>query len=210
VTRRFLALGDSYTIGEGVRVAERWPPRVAATIRKMGVQLDEPTIVAKTGWTTRELRSALDSMAPPLNEDFDIVSLLIGVNDQYRSLGVEAFRGGLLDLLSRVVRYAAGDATRVVIVSIPDWSVTPFARADARSPTTIAEEIDRFNAVTRDEARRIGAAFVDVTSITREARDDHTLLAPDGLHPSGAMYARWVLAITPVVAKALAQQPRRD
>lgn len=210
MTRRFLALGDSYTIGEGVGVADGWPMRLAAAIRKMGVQLDEPTIVAKTGWTTRELRTALDSTAPPLNEDFDIVSLLIGVNDQYRGLSVETFRGGLLDLLSRAVRYAAGDASRVVIISIPDWSVTPFARADARSPTAIAEEIARFNAVTSDEACRIGAAFVDVTSISREARDDPTLLASDGLHPSAAMYVRWTLAIMPVVAKALVPEQRRD
>jgi len=205
VTRRFLALGDSYTIGEGVRAAERWPPRLAAAIRNMGGELEDPTIVAKTGWTTRELLSELDSTAPPLSEDFDLVSLLIGVNDQYRGLGVEAFRGGLFDLLSRAVRYAAGEARRVLTVSIPDWSVTPFARADARSPSALAEEIARFNAVIRDEARGIGAAFVNVTSISREARDDHTLLAPDGLHPSGAMYARWVLAMMPVVANALAE-----
>jgi lysophospholipase L1-like esterase len=205
VTRHFLALGDSYTIGEGVDVSERWPVQLATATRKVGLPLADPIIVARTGWTTSELRAALDTSAPPLREDHDLVSLLIGVNDQYRGLGVKAFRDGFLDLISRAVRCAAGNESRVIVMSIPDWSVTPFARGDRRPLTAIAEEIDRFNMVVRDETHEIGAGFVDVTAISREAGNDRALLAADELHPSGRMYARWVLAMTPVVAKALAR-----
>jgi lysophospholipase L1-like esterase len=203
VTRHFLALGDSYTIGEGVGVSERWPVQLAAATRKVGLPLADPIIVARTGWTTSELRVALDTSAPPLREDHDLVSLLIGVNDQYRGLGVEAFRDGFVELVSKAVRYAVGDASRVIVMSIPDWSVTPFARGDRRPPAAIADEIDRFNRVARDETHEIGAAFVDVTAISREARNDRALLAADELHPSASMYARWVVAMTPFVAKAL-------
>ena len=203
MTRRFLALGDSYTIGEGVRPEERWPLLLAGAVRSTGIRLADPVIIAKTGWTTAELLAALDTTSPPPRSDFDLVSLQIGVNDQYRGLGVDAFRTGLLALLDRATHHAADDTRRVVIVSIPDWSVTPFAASDPRGPAAIASEIDAFNATAKVAARQAKISFVDVTTDSRRARDNHTLLAADGLHPSAAMYANWVRLIVPAALSVL-------
>jgi len=204
VTRRYLALGDSYTIGEGVSASETWPMQLAAAARAAGVPLADPEIMAKTGWTTTELLAALDTVSQPLGTDFDLVSVLIGVNDQYRGLGVTAFRHGFLRLLTRATGYTAGDARRVVVVSIPDWGITPFGSSDPRGTATIRAEIDRFNAAISAEARQAGAAFVDVTALSRRAANDRSLLAPDGLHPSRPMYALWVQVILPVALSVCA------
>ena len=203
MTRQYLALGDSYTMGEGVSASECWPIRLAAALRAARVRVRDPTIVAKTGWTTAELLGVLTTITPPLKGDYDLVTLLIGVNDQYRGLGVEWFRARFLELLSKAVWYARGMASRVVVVSIPDWSVTPFASADPRGADAIAREIDRFNAVAHDDVCAAGAAFVDVTTLSRGAERIPALLADDGLHPSGEMYRRWVRAIRPAALTAL-------
>lgn len=199
---RFLALGDSYTIGEGVATAERWPAQLAAALRQDGVAIDDPRIIARTGWTTDELLAALKSAVPPVEQGYDLVTLLIGVNDQYRGRGVTTFREGFEKLLERATTFARGSA-RVVVVSIPDWSVTPFARNDERVAASIACEIDQFNAVARGFAESVGAAFVDVTGISRGAAHSPELLASDALHPSGAMYRLWVPAVQPVARKIL-------
>jgi lysophospholipase L1-like esterase len=203
VTRRYVALGDSYTIGEGVSASERWPAQLAAALRRRGVPIAEPVIVASTGWTTSDLLTALDSISSPLPRSFDLVSLLIGVNDQYRGLGVHVFRDGFEKLLSRALEYAGGEARHVIVVSIPDWGVTPFAAADPRGSIAIGGEINQFNAIVRDAARQAETAFVDVTPLSRQAATDRALLAPDGLHPSGAMYASWVELLEPVAVRAL-------
>lgn len=203
MTRRYLALGDSYTIGEGVSASERWPMQLAAAVRDVGVALADPDIVAKTGWTTTELLAALDALAPPLGTDYDLVSLLIGVNDQYRGLGARAFRDGLVTLLSRAVSYADDEPARVLVISIPDWSVTPFAGSDPRGAAAIANEIDEFNTLIRSEALDVSARFIDVTPVSRSAARDRALLATDGLHPSGRMYAAWARIILPVACQAL-------
>jgi lysophospholipase L1-like esterase len=203
VTRRFLALGDSYTIGEGVGTAERWPNQLADRLRESGVSLADPRIIARTGWTTTELLVAVDTASPPAGRQLDLVSLLIGVNDQYRGLGVDAFRSGFAPLLDRAMLFAASDPTRVVVVSIPDWSVTPFAATDPRGVASIAVEIDEFNRVASEAALAAGAAFVDVTSDSRRALRDPKLLAADGLHPSAAMYASWVQLILPAARRTL-------
>ena len=127
------------------------------------------------------------------------------MNDQYRGLGEKTFRAGFLDLLSRASGYARGEADRVVIVSIPDWGVTSFASSDRRGPNAIASEIDRFNAAAKEESLKIGATFVDVTQISREARTNRALLAADGLHPSGEMYTKWVAVIEPVASRSLSK-----
>jgi lysophospholipase L1-like esterase len=203
VTRRYLALGDSYTIGEGVDTSGRWPVQLASAMRDAGAPVADPTIVAKTGWTTAELLAALDAMSPPLSADYDLVSLLIGVNDQYRGLASGVFREGFFKLLSRAVNCAGGEARRVVVVSIPDWSVTPFARSDPRGAPAIAGEIDAFNTIARAVSRQAGTQFVDVTALSRRASNDATLLAGDDLHPSMAMYALWVQAILPAALHSL-------
>lgn len=201
MTRRFLALGDSYTIGEGVRAEERWPSQLAAAVRATGIRLADPQILATTGWTTSELLEAIDAAPPPGH--FDVVSLQIGVNDQYRGSGVEVFRSGLTALIKRAIQHAANDPSRVVVLSIPDWSVTPFAASDPRDPKTIAAQIDSLNAVTRVITHEAGSAFVDVTTDSRRARENQTLIAADGLHPSAAMYANWVRMVLPAVLRIL-------
>ena len=201
--RRYLALGDSYTIGEGVGEEDRWPVRLSAALVASGIPLSEPHIIARTGWTTAELLEAIASASPPPPPIHDLVTLLIGVNDQYRGYGVTAFRSGFEPLLARAIELAANDPHRVVVVSIPDWSVTPFARADPRGRAAIAAELDAFNEVTQQLATASGAAFVDVTGDSRRAADDSTLLAADSLHPSALMYESWVQSILPAARLAL-------
>ncbi|HET7704664.1 MAG TPA: SGNH/GDSL hydrolase family protein [Thermoanaerobaculia bacterium] len=192
---RFLALGDSYTIGEAVAPDERWPALLAQRL-----ELGEPEIVARTGWTTDELSAAIDAAKP--QGPFDLVTLLIGVNDQYRGRNVESYRGGFTALLDRAVAFAGNDPRRVVVVSIPDWGVTPFA-AD-RDRAQIAAEIDRYNGVNRDEAGRAGAHYADIGTVSREAASRPDLTASDGLHPSADLYRRWVEIILPKARLALA------
>jgi lysophospholipase L1-like esterase len=203
VTRLYLALGDSYTIGEGVDAGDRWPARLTAALRSSGTPIARLQFIARTGWTTAELLAAIAAASPPPPPIHDLVTLLIGVNDQYRGHGVAAFQAGLAPLLARAVELAADDPRRVVLVSIPDWSVTPFARTDPRGRAAIAAEIDAFNAVARSLATASGAAFVDVTEDSRRAADDGTLLAADSLHPSASMYDSWVQLILPAARHAL-------
>lgn len=196
--RSYLALGDSYTIGEGVPVEGRWPMRLAAALRAQGLALADPTILATTGWTTDELSSAMDTaaFAPP----YELVSLLIGVNNQYRGRPADEYRGEFRRLLERAVTLAGARPGRVLVLSIPDWGVTPFASGSGRDTARIAAELDAYNAIAREETIRAGAAFVDITPISR---DYPALLADDGLHPSAAQYALWAEAALPVARRLL-------
>ena len=203
MTRRFLALGDSYTIGEGVDAADRWPSQLVRALTGVGAAVAEPEIIASTGWTSDELLQAIEARAP--RPHFDLVTLLIGVNDQYRGRSTEEYRLHLRPLLALSVQLAAGEPGRVLMVSIPDWSVTPFAAADARGRETIAREIDRFNAVGRTEAHVVGARWANVTGISRAASATPSLLASDGLHPSRAMYAAWTEVLLPPATAILAR-----
>ena len=161
-----------------------WPSSSASPIRE---------IIAKTGWTTDELSTAIDAAKP--KGPYALVTLLIGVNNQYRGRDAEQYRKEFAALLHRAIAFAGGDAKRVVVVSIPDWGVTPFA-AD-RDRAKIAAEIDRFNAINAEETKRAGARYADITPVSRHAATDATLVAPDGLHPSAKMYASWVSVIEP-------------
>ena len=190
---RYLALGDSYTIGESVAATERFPVPLA---RELG--LGEPQIIAKTGWTTDELSAAIDAANP--QGPYDLVTLLIGVNNQYRGRDAEQYRGEFAELLQRAIGFAGGDAKRVVVVSIPDWGVTPFA--EGRDRAKIAAEIDRYNAINREETLRAGARYVDITPVSRGG--DEALVAGDKLHPSGKQYSEWVRLIVPEARAALA------
>jgi lysophospholipase L1-like esterase len=201
---RFLALGDSYTIGESVGADERWPERLAALLRERGVHVGTPQIVARTGWTTDELSGGIDAADP--RGPYALVTLLIGVNNQYRGRGVDEYREQFRVLLHRAIGFAGGDARRVVVVSIPDWGVTPFA--EGRDRARIGREIDAFNAVNRDEATRAGAGYVDVTPESRRDATDPSYVAADGLHPSGKMYAEWARLALPAALQALGADAR--
>lgn len=187
---RFLALGDSYTIGEGVAEDQRWPNQWAASLRALGADVDAPRIIAQTGWTTDELSSAMDALEPL--GSWDLVSLLVGVNNQYRGLSLDSYRDDFAALLERAIVLAGGDAGRVLVLSIPDWGVTPFARDGKRDLRRIADEIDDFNAINRELSEGRGAVWRDITDLTRDFGARRDMLADDGLHPSGAMYALWV------------------
>lgn len=195
-TRRMLALGDSYTIGEGVSERDRWPVQLAAMLRLDGVQVDDPKIVARTGWTTDELSAAMarESFQPP----YDLVTLLIGVNNQYRGRSIEEYREQFAALVDRAIRLADKTPSRVVVLSIPDWGATPFATRSDRA--RIGAEIDRFNAVAREECDRARVWFVDVTPLSRRAATD---VVADGLHPSGRMYGMWATESLPIARRAL-------
>lgn len=195
---RYLALGDSYTIGESVDSIQRWPVLLAQALSGSGVSTLEPLIIARTGWTTDELAAGID--AAGVADRYELVSLLIGVNNQYRGRNSEEYRTQLQDLLRRSVQFSGGDPGRVLVLSIPDWGVMPFA--EGRDQDAIGREIDTFNRIKEEETRRIGARFVDITDISRRAATDGDLVAGDGLHPSGTMYAEWVERALPV-AKAI-------
>ena len=202
----FLALGDSYTVGESVESAQRWPAQLTARLRERGFTFDDPLIIATTGWTTGDLSRALVQTGPLA--PFDLVTLLIGVNNQYRGRSEEEYHQQFRALLQRAITYAGDDATRVIVLSIPDWSVTPFASAlgaERSSLERITAAIDRLNAINQAEAERSGAYYIYVTSVSREAGTDRSLLASDGLHPSGKMYARWVELVEPVACDILAR-----
>ncbi|HMO55272.1 MAG TPA: GDSL-type esterase/lipase family protein, partial [Tepidiformaceae bacterium] len=173
---RFLALGDSYTIGEAVQPAERWPVQLAALLRERGTDATDPEIIAQTGWTTDELAAAIAERSP--RGPYDLVSLLIGVNNQYPGYPLDEYREQFRGLLLRAIEFAGGEARKVLVLSIPDWGVTPFA-AD-RDRTGIAAEIDTFNEANRQESEAFGAQYIDVTAVSREAAADASLVGADG------------------------------
>jgi lysophospholipase L1-like esterase len=196
---RFLSLGDSYTIGESVPPDQRWPVQLAAWLRKEGAAIDEPQIIATTGWTTDELWAGMDRAAP--RGPFELVSLLIGVNNQYRGRPVAEYQTQFDALLGRAIQLAGAQARRVLVLSIPDWGVTPFARS--RDPAAIGRDIDEFNAANARAARLAGAQYVDVTPVSRLAATDAALIAGDGLHPSGKMYAEWARLALPAAREGI-------
>lgn len=195
---RYLALGDSYTIGESVAENERWSNQLAAMLAEKNIQA-EVAIIARTGWTTDELWQGIQ-VNPPQGM-FDLVSLLIGVNNQYRGYDINEYREQFRFLLNKSIEYAGNDAARVIVLSIPDWGVTPFASSQNRE--RIARDIDAFNAVKRKESEKAGVRFIDVTPISREAVNDLSLIASDDLHPSGKMYFKWAKLILPEALKIL-------
>lgn len=187
----YLALGDSYTIGESVPAAENFPNQVVSSMLNNASPFLPARIIAKTGWTTDELESGIveANSANPLLNSYDFVSLLIGVNNQYRGLPVDSYKIAFEELLKKAIHFAGDKADRVVVLSIPDWGVTPFA--SGRDRAQIAREIDAYNAANKQIAVLYNVYYLDITPWTREAVNDNTLLAGDGLHPSGKEYKRW-------------------
>ena len=198
--RRYLALGDSYTIGEGVSEGERWPDHLTAMLRARGAAVADPLILARTAWTTDELWDAVTAADP--KGPFDLVSLLVGVNDQYRGRPVTSFATDFAPLLKLAARFANKKAARVVVLSIPDWGATPFA--EGRDRPLITREIDAYNERARTLTEKARARWVDITATSRRMTMDPRLVAPDGLHPSGEMYRQWAEAVLPTAETILA------
>jgi lysophospholipase L1-like esterase len=203
--RSYLALGDSYTIGESVAPEDRWPVQLARALRAGGYDLAPPQIIAQTGWTTSDLSTAIDAAQPGAGQA--LVSLLIGVNDQFRGGTAEGYRPAFVALLNRAIALASGQPGHVIVLSIPDYGVTPFAASSGSSPAAIGAAIDAFDAVNREESLKAGAHWIDVTPISREVPSDPSLLAGDGLHPSGSQYAEWACLALPAARAALGTHP---
>ncbi len=195
----YLALGDSYTIGESVDKDSRWPVRLAEALRAEGVPISNPEIIAVTGWTTLDLKAALEEANP--KEGYALVSLLIGVNDQYQGKDIADYPGNFRYLLDEAIRLAGGRPKRVLVLSIPDYGVTPFGRD--KNPKQIAKEIAAYNTINERIADSAGVHYVDITSISKRALDEPSLTASDDLHPSGSMYELWVEEALPVILSEL-------
>jgi lysophospholipase L1-like esterase len=190
-TYTMLCLGDSYTIGESVAEDERFPNQCVKLLAKDNIHFAKPHIIAKTGWTTDELIQAIDEAK--VSGTFDCVTLLIGVNNQYREYNKDVYRKEFKELLQTSLRYAGGRADHVFVLSIPDWGVTPFGASDGkgRSAAQISREIDEYNAINKDEAAYLKVHYTDINPISKRAAHDPSLIANDNLHPSGRMYAEW-------------------
>ena len=197
-TIHYLALGDSYTIGESVPDNDRFPRQLMDSLVTNGFQRGALKIIARTGWTTDELQKAIQVENPPTDQ-YNLVTLLIGVNNQYRGYPIEQFKKEFRDLLQQAIAFAGGKEERVFVVSIPDYGVTPFAAT--RNPGKIGLEIDEYNAQKQLITEQEGVTFVNITPISRLAKEDPTLVANDRLHPSGTMYTEWVKELLPEVLK---------
>jgi lysophospholipase L1-like esterase len=196
----YLALGDSYTIGEGAAAADRWPVQLAALARQHGTPLSAPDIIARTGWTTAELQHAIAASGNH-RTDYGLVSLLIGVNNQYRGQSLATYRAELRQLLATAVAFAGGNKNRVLVLSIPDWGQTPFA--EGRDQAKIGQEIDQFNVVAHEECQHADVAFVNITPLTRAAASQENQFTADGLHYTGAQMRHWAEQAWPVLQKLM-------
>lgn len=196
---RYLALGDSYTIGESVALNKNFPNQTVALLRKEKISIDDPAIVAKTGWTTDELQEMLNRTR--LQVPFDFVTLLIGVNNQYRGRSTDEYAEQFTKLLQQAIGYAGEKPNHVIVLSIPDWGVTPFA--EGRDRAKIAKEIDAFNAINEKISKQYKVHYINITSFTREAATDKTLVTKDGLHPSAKDYGRWAEKVKEVIMREI-------
>lgn len=187
-TLSYLALGDSYTIGQSVAEEERYPVLLAKGLTETGIEIHDPTIIATTGWTTADLKRGIENARIEGNE-YDLVSLLIGVNNQYQGTSAEEYKKEFRDLLLQAIDFAKGDKDRVFVISIPDYGYTPFG---ASRQEEISPEINLFNLMNKEVTVSLGLKYFDITPISRKGLSDPSLVAGDGLHPSGKMYQLWV------------------
>ncbi|WP_297336111.1 GDSL-type esterase/lipase family protein [Algoriphagus sp.] len=187
----YLALGDSYTIGEGVSEAERYPNQL---VRQLNASMErtwsEPEIIAKTGWTVEELEEGILDAAPT-GEPYNLVTLLIGVNNQYRGRSVEEFESEFEQMLLRAIGFAGNLPNHVFVLSIPDWGVTPFAAEKGSDIDQVKSQIDAFNAAKKEVCRKYGVAFIEITEQYRQIGGLPEMVVEDQLHPSGLVYSQW-------------------
>lgn len=198
-TLQYLTLGDSYTIGQSVDPALSFPYQLKSRLMAQGYTLADPKIIAVTGWTTTDLINAIAQAN--LTQKYDFVTLLIGVNNQYQGKSQAQYRTEFIQLLNTAIAFTGGNKKRVFVLSIPDYSVTPFAQNSDKAK--IASEIDQFNAINLYESNNAGVNYLNITGISRQAATDPTLIATDGLHPSAIMYGLWVTGLTPMIVNNL-------
>lgn len=191
---KFLALGDSYTIGESVATDKRWPVQLANRLNEDGFEVKEPKIIATTGWTTAELLEGIEKDNPI--ENYDLVSLLIGVNNQYRGYEIDIYKTEFRILIEQAIKFAGNKSENVFVVSIPNYGVTPFGQT--RGEEKIRTELLEYDRIAKEIANDYGINFVDITPISEKAKSDLELVADDNLHPSGKMYSEWTDKIYPV------------
>lgn len=184
---RMIALGDSYTIGESVNLKQRWPHQLVSELRKQGKDVVEPDYIATTGWTTADL---LEGIAGNLEREksYNLVSILIGVNNQYQGLNINIYEPELRRIIDLAIEIAGQDTSRIFMLSIPDYAYTPFGKGDK----IISRDIDAYNQICKRVAMDYGIAWIDITPISRRGLDEPVLVAGDGLHPSGEQYREWV------------------
>jgi lysophospholipase L1-like esterase len=189
----YLALGDSYTIGESVSQAQSFPYLLVSKLNSRGKNFSPPKVIARTGWTTNDLQKAI--VEAKITKKYDFVTLLIGVNNQYQGLSKSIYRTQFKDLLNQAINYADGKVSHVSVISIPDWGQTPFGKRSGRSLQKISEEIAAFNAINKAESSARGVSYTNITPASNSVSADPGLVAQDGLHYSGKMHAIWVDAI---------------
>jgi len=200
-TFSYLALGDSYTLGEAVKQEESFPYQLQNLLKGKNIRVANPKIIAVTGWTTDELQAGIKK--ENLNGTYDFVTLLIGVNNQYRGYPLSTYRKEFSELLQKAIAFAGGDKNKVFVVSIPDWGATPFGKNSGRDTQVIAAEIDNFNSANQEITAAAGVNYTNITPASRNATTDIALVASDGLHPSSKMYGQWADALLTKVATVL-------
>lgn len=197
--KSFLALGDSYTIGQDVSNDQRFPAHTIALLRQSNIKIKDPQYIATTGWTTQNLIAAINQQNP--SGPYDIVTLLIGVNDQYQRMDTTGYRTRFTQLLLKSIELAGNRSSHVVVLSIPDYSVTPFVHSTDKS--RVRREIDIFNMINKEITLQYKVQYLDITPSTREAENDRSLIANDGLHPSGKEYKKWAERLAPIMKEVL-------
>lgn len=201
--KRYLALGDSYTIGQSVASDQNFPSQLVTRLRAAGISLQDPEIIAVTGWTTRDLGNAIEKRDP--KGPYDAVTLLIGVNDQYQGLAISGYRERFTRLLDTAIRLTGNQPSRVFVLSVPDYSVTPFA--NTLNTGLIQEQLDLFNSINKAVTLSRHASYTDLTQLTRDMKINPELVAEDGLHPSAVEYRYWADLLEPRMAVALREVP---
>ncbi len=198
-----LALGDSYTIGQSVPKQANFPNQLADTLLHAGLQVLRPKVIAQTGWRTDNLQNAIAAQSSEIGDSvFSLVTLCIGVNNQYQNANFETYKTQFEQLLQTAIARAGGRKNRVVVLSIPDWAYTPYGQ-NFSNPQAISEKIDAYNAANQTIAASFGVHYVDVTAISRRGLAEPNLVANDGIHPSAIQYSSWVQEMLPFVQKAL-------
>ncbi|MBD8487689.1 SGNH/GDSL hydrolase family protein [Echinicola sp. CAU 1574] len=198
----YLALGDSYTIGEGVQPSENYPHQLVSIMEQYEYDFDSPKIIATTGWTTDELQKGI-SAAKIEGNTYDLVTLLIGVNNQYRGRSVDNFKEEFSELLDQAIVFAGGDKTRVIVISIPDWGVTAFASQQNVDQQKVAEEITAYNTAKQQISHSKGVHYLDITQEYRQIGAYPENQAADGLHPSGRIYSSWAERLADLVREEI-------